>query len=141
MMMKGKVKEGFSSRRGGGGECRSGCRKGKGGWRREDLVKGTGDLDSKRRNTRTRKAKGGGEQRQAIIPEWKHRAIGNPKLGRGNEGGRRRHNTPDWLLLLGSRYVPSPNRGSSPQHHRNTTDSCRFAVDEEKTTINRSNNK
>lgn len=39
---------------------RSGCRKGKGGWRREDLVKGTGDLDSKRRNTRTRKAKGKG---------------------------------------------------------------------------------
>ncbi|PYH59127.1 uncharacterized protein BO96DRAFT_332071, partial [Aspergillus niger CBS 101883] len=70
-----------------------GVGKGKVGGGGKDLVKGTGEssIDSKSERERERETQESkereGEQRQAIIPEWKHRAIGNPKLGRGKKAG------------------------------------------------------
>lgn len=102
-----------------------GVGKGKVGGGGKDLVKGTGESSIRRASERernTRKQRKGGGTAPGNNPGVETPGDRKSKTGEGKEGGRRRHAASDWLPLLGSRYVPSPNRGSSPQDRRNTTD-------------------
>lgn len=102
--------------------------------------KGTGALDSTvrqkevRRRDRDReesKKKGKGrEQRQAIIPEWKHRAIGIPKTGEGKLAGGGATRLLIGCCCSGHDMFPvqigDRRRNTKPEDNR-----CRFAVNEE----------